>query len=208
MCFALSIFAALGISLFKDNMKEIIIFVIIIISCCIAALFINETSFVKINSMTGWDKYAGMGAQKEYLTTNALDNIDYFDKRNNDVIVLSDNKNVKIKMLNDAITLLEFKVSGLKDKENVKLELPRLYYLGYSITLTSNDNKVSNIDYKNGKNGFIEISVPQNGTIKISYVGTTLYRVAIIIRNVFIIAIILYTVYIKYKKVTLYKKNS
>lgn len=198
VCFAISIFAAYGLFLFKDKTRNIIIFGTIVCSCCLGALFINEASFSSVSSLDSWDKYAGMGAQKEYLTLNALDNLDYFDNRDNEVIVLSDS-DVEIEIISDDVPYLEFEVSNLSG-DSVYLELPRLYYLGYDITLTTEDEVIS-IDYENSDNGFIEINLNSNGVVKVEYVGTLIYRVAKIIRNLFIFALIIFLGYSGYNKI-------
>lgn len=200
ICFALSIIGASGILLFKDSYREIVIKIIMIVCCCFSALFINYTNFLKINTLTGWDKYAGMGAQKEYLTMNALNHINYFDKRDNNIKVVSKDNNIKVKKIKDKVPLLIFQVSKLKNQEKVTLEIPRLYYLGYKITLTTKNNKKIDLNYKNNKYGFIQITVPQNGSIEVKYTGTLLYQVFIWIRNIFIITVIILFIIKKQKK--------
>ena len=85
---------------------------------------------------------------------------------------------------------LKFTIAGLKEKERLELELPRLYYLGYEIILTSKE-KEQTIKYENNKNGFIKIIVPENGTVEIKYTGTAIYQIFSWVRNIAILIIIL-----------------
>lgn len=194
ICFALSIISASGILMFKEAHRRIMLKLIIVFCCCFVALFINYTNFFKISTLTEWDKYAGMGAQKEYLTMNALNHINYFDKRDNNIKIVSKDSLVKITKIEDSNPLLTFQVSKLKKSEKVILELPRLYYLGYKITLTTKDDKKINLEYKNNKYGFIQITIPENGYIEVDYSGTLLYRIFIWIRNIFIVIAVIFLI--------------
>lgn len=138
-----------------------------------------------------------MGFQKEYLTMNGLKNLDYIDKRDTDIKILSKDSNVKITNINNHIPYLSFDISKKEDKETLNLELPRLYYLGYKITLTTKNGEKINLNYKNNKYGFIKITVPENGHIEMKYTGTLLYQVFSWIRNITILIFIV--VVIKYK---------
>ena len=196
ICFVLSIIAAYSLKWItsKVTSTNIVIIVTISFSCLIAAVIINGAPFA---SNISWDKYAGMGFQKEYLTMNGLKNLDYIDKRDTDIKILSKDSNVKITNINNHIPYLSFDISQKKDKETLNLELPRLYYLGYKITLTTNNGEKINLNYKNNKYGFIKITVPENGHIEMKYTGTLLYQVFSWIRNIIILIFIV--VGIKYK---------
>lgn len=195
ICFVLSIIAAYSLNwmIRKINLTNIVMIVTISFSCLIAAIIINGAPYV---TNISWDKYAGMGFQKEYLTMNGLNHLNYIDKRDTDIKVLSENRNIKITNINNHIPYLSFNISKIKKGTTVVLELPRLYYLGYKITLTTENGKIINLNYKNDKYGFIKITVPENGQIEMKYTGTLLYQVFSWIRNIailiFIVAMIIY----------------
>ena len=198
VCFSLSIIAASGILLFKDSLRKNLIYIIIVISCCIVAVYINETKLVKINEIGNLESFNGMGAQKEYLTMKAYKNSNYLKTRDKNIKVLSKNKLVRVKIIEDSAPKLVFNISKIKEKDKVSLELPRLYYLGYKITLTTKDGREINLKYVNDKYGFIKITVPENGCIKVKYVGTVLYQFFIWTRAIVVIIII--TIFIIKKK--------
>ena len=179
-------------------MRKNLIYIIIVISCCIVAVYINETKLVKINEIGNLESFNGMGAQKEYLTMKAYKNSNYLKTRDKNIKVLSKNKLVRVKIIEDSAPKLVFNISKIKEKDKVSLELPRLYYLGYKITLTTKDGREINLKYVNDKYGFIKITVPENGCIKVKYVGTVLYQFFIWTRAIVVIIII--TIFIIKKK--------
>ena len=188
--FGLSILGAYGLSSFSNNIKSGITKFVIITSCLIVIPFINNTEFIPVNSM-GYDTYAGMGFQKEYLTMNAHKNIEYFKTRDDSIKILSDDEEVEINVLENNTPKLKFEVKDIND--TVTLELPRLYYLGYDITLTTEKEKIK-LDYTNDKYGFIKIKVPENGTVNVKYTGTTLYKITLIISILTIVTLIILSI--------------
>ena len=152
-----------------------------------AVLIINNAPYTKNVS---YDTIAGMGFQKEYLTKQALKNIEYIKNRQQGIKIISKNTKAKVKVIKDDVPYLKFTIAGLKEKERLELELPRLYYLGYEIILTSKE-KEQTIKYENNKNGFIKIIVPENGTVEIKYTGTAIYQIFSWVRNIAILIIIL-----------------
>lgn len=184
-CFALSILCSYGLNIVIQKYKKasnVINFILITSSCFLAILIVNNATYIE---KVVHDTYAGMGVQKEYLTTNALKNIDYLENRGEEIKILSDNNNIKIKVIKNKVPELKFKIFNIKKNENVELELPRLYYLGYDIQ-QQNNKKVEKINYKNSKNGFIKIKVKNNGIVTVNYKGTRLYRFFYNIRLIFI----------------------
>ena len=82
------------------------------------------------------------------------------------------------------------------ETEGAKIELPRLYYLGYDIKLNSKQ-----LSYKENKNGFIELYVKESGTITVKYAGTTGYKVALALFVGSVIIIIGYFVFTNKKRI-------
>ena len=199
ICFSLSIIAAYSLKwiLEKKLFTNIIIGITIVSSCIISAIIINEAPYV---SSVSWDKYAGMGYQKEYLTMNGLKNLDYLDKRDTKIRVLSGDSNVKITNLNNNLPNLSFNISKIKKNNEVTLELPRLYYLGYQIKLRQESGNIIKLDYENDKYGLIKIIVPTNGHIEIKYTGTLMYRIFSWIRNIMILIFIIMIIKYQYEE--------
>ena len=189
-CFTMSIIFSYGMSIlyqYKSNIIKIIPYVTMISSILCAVLIINNAPYTKNVS---YDTIAGMGFQKEYLTKQALKNIEYIKNRQQGIKIISKNTKAKVKVIKDDVPYLKFTIAGLKEKERLELELPRLYYLGYEIILTSKE-KEQTIKYENNKNGFIKIIVPENGTVEIKYTGTAIYQIFSWVRNIAILIIIL-----------------
>lgn len=127
--------------------------------------------------------YHGLGNQREYLTYKSQG---HYLGRKQTVINLKNSKKI-VDYKNN-----EFKINT--DKK-LKIELPKVYYLGYEL-IDDNNNKY---DLVESKNGFIETTISKSGTYKLIYKGTLLYRIFRGIRIIFIILLPLYLV-IKYKK--------
>ena len=118
---------------------------------------------ININNLEYW---YGEGGKREYTPVNTINNLDYYNSRNHDIIVIEGNSNIEL--INNDIPYLEFSVVG-----NVTVELPRLYYVGY--TLIDEDNNLINI-YENEK-GFIETKLT-DGTYRLNFTGTKYDKLA------------------------------
>ena len=84
--------------------------------------------------------------------------------------------------------------------EETKLELPYIYYLGYEVTLKTNDSETKLSTYET-ENGFIGITVPilEKGNIEVKYTGTFIMKLTTFISLIGIL-ILLEEIYTKYKK--------
>ena len=60
-----------------------------------------------------------------------------------------------------------------KSSENTSLELPYIYYLGYTIKING-----TQINYNESDKGFIQITVPtcDNSIVEVTYTGTKLEK--------------------------------
>lgn len=163
-------------------------------------LLIFSSSIFMINNFMKTDYYTtdilednlAMGHSNEYLPVKTNENIDYYYGRNEDIVIKSGDGVVNVN--NNKVPNLNFTVTESSDY--MILELPRLYYLGYSIT--SKDGKIKDC-YEND-NGFLEIIIDGNGDYALTYTGTTTYVVASKLRIVFIIISIGYLAYKLYNK--------
>lgn len=115
-----------------------------------------------------------IGNQKEYLPIKTKNNLDYFENRDQAIIIKDGNAKIKIKenitpYLNTEIELIT---------EKVKIELPRLYYLGYEIILKEVNGKKNKIKYYENQYGFIELEINKSGILEVDYKGTIANRIA------------------------------
>lgn len=172
-----SIIAPLSINKIKVNYNYFI-FLIILLSFFNTHCGYNET--VDLNNL---NYGLGMGWQKEYLSVNAFDNLDYLENRDN-LIKCSTECNIDDE---SNYPNIEFTVNG-----DSIIELPRLYYLGY--TLKNSDKEIINI-YENDK-GFIGANV-SSGSYTLKYTGTILDNIA---SRISLLTILLYIFYIIYRK--------
>lgn len=116
---------------------------------------------------------------RDYMPLKAIKNIPYLVNRNKitDIIrgeatITNENK----EKLKDRIEV--------KDVNNATLELPYLFYLGYTIKLNGN-----NIKAHESENGFICIDVNEDGIIEVEYTGTTLEKIGFIISGIGVLAL-------------------
>lgn len=183
IAFGLSFIGSYSILLFEKKERKIISFFLVTTVMVFGIFFINKNQQgIKVLDFNAIDSNYGMGWNEEYLPTSAFDDLEYFENRSNTVIVTEGNAKISNEV--NKTPYLEFDVNT---SEETTLELPRLYYLGYKITLTDSSG-TKKIKYFEDNNGFIEIGVNTTGKIKVRYVGTTLN---IIGRILFLIASII-----------------
>lgn len=131
-------------------------------------------------------------ATYEYLPSKAFNNKNYIANRNDEPIVQEGNA-----------TISDSKKQGLevsftiKDiKEDTKVELPFIYYLGYSANVNGEKLEVTESD-----NGFVQITLKQGqeGIVETKYMGTIVYYISFIISVIGVISFISYIMIIEYK---------
>lgn len=177
-----SVLAPLCISKFSDkNMLSIILIVFMVL---LSQPNLKQATYEVID-IDNLEYNFGLGYQKEYLPVNTANNLDYYDNRNHDIIIKEGEANIEI--INNDIPYLEFKVDN-----NVTVELPRLYYIGY--TLLDENNK--KINYYENSYGFIETKL-ESGTYKLDFTGTKYDELA---RIISIISILGFGVFVWRKK--------
>lgn len=195
--FFFSIIAGIGFATFmnKKRSKEIYVVIFLIAYMCISLIFANKTveiSFneeayltpVPVDSSTG-RVHAGC-ATFEYLPEKAFKNMQYIKQREDTVIVLQGN--AMISEMNKNNTNLSFKIEQVE--ENTKLELPYIFYLGYSAKLEKEDGTKVNLKIEESDNGFCMVDIKENGIVSVSYTGTTLMKISYIFIAIGIIGII------------------
>lgn len=179
---SISILAPLCISKFNDKKMLSIILIIFMVLLAQPNLKQASNEVIDISNIEQW---YGMGWQREYLPVSAVENSDYFDNRNHDIIIKEGNANVEI--INNDVPYLEFKVDN-----DLTVELPRIYYIGYTLLNENNDK----VDFYENEYGFIEAKL-ESGTYKLDFTGTKYDQIA---KFVSIISILGFGVFVWRKK--------
>lgn len=104
----------------------------------------------------------GMGNQEEYLPEKVIRNYEYYQNRNQEITTISGNAFIEI--IDNNLPNLKFEVKNAKD---LKIELPRLYYLGYQL---KKEQQI--ISLKESENGFLEAEIKENGIYDLEFKGT------------------------------------
>ena len=97
---------------------------------------------------------------------------------------------------------LKMKISLEKAKEGTKLELPYLFYPGYTVKLLEKSSAETIINTSESENGFLQITIPhdiENAEITVNYTGTTIEKTAYIGSGISVILFICYIIYFRKK---------
>ena len=185
VAFGFSLLAAEGLDVFCNLFKKKFIWApyLLIIFVVASNVYYNMQNLQIVNHLP-YRFNDGMGWSLEYLPMETLKKYEYFENRNPNKVISSD-KNVKIKVLNNDVPNIKFEINDIK--KNTTLELPRLYYLGYKIV----DEDGNNIEYFKNENGFVSIKISENGKYYVTYPGTEANQIANVVCGVAIIICIL-----------------
>ena len=141
---------------------------------------------VSVSDRTG-RVHAGC-ATFEYLPSKAFNNLDYIKHRENRVYVLSGNL-VEENEEKDG-TNLEFTVSNIEG--NTVIELPYIFYLGYTVEITNEVGQTLKMDTFESDNGFVAVNLPENvAKVNVKYEGTVLMKVSYVISFATVIGVLL-----------------
>lgn len=152
---------------------------------------------VRVTENTG-RVHAGC-ASFEYLPSKAFDNLDYIKIRKNKVYILNGNANIQNEQKSG--TNMTFEISNAQ--VGTVLELPYIYYSGYTVTLESNNTEKELKTYES-ENGFIEIHLEESieaGRIRVEYTGTNIMKISMVISILAFTGIVVYYVLNKQKSV-------
>jgi hypothetical protein len=129
----------------------------------------EETDFE--NQIKNASKIGPYSINREYLPIKSLENLKYIQDREDktyvvsgEAIILNENK----EKLHDVMDVTEVK--------DATLELPYIYYHGYTVAI--NGKKV---DVHESDKGFIEININEPGKIEVAYTGTITEKCGMII---------------------------
>ena len=194
----LALYIAFGVILISgialkqvENKKYFNIIIGILLVLTLAGTYIYtdhlEESQIDINNI---NNEKCMGNQAEYLPEKAIKNKDYFDNRSNDIIIQSGSAEINI--ISDNVPDLTFEANI---SEKTTIELPRLYYMGYTLKL--NDKT---IELTESENGFLQATIDKSGTYVLTYSKTTIMKIANILSLGTFIIIIISIIALKIKK--------
>ena len=152
---------------------------------------ITDVEEVAISNVTGQNKewLPGMG-RLEYLPTRAYQNSFYIATRKPGIIALEGNCDTQ-----EIVKLGTFMTAKIvTEDESVKLELPYLYYPGYTVRF---DGII--LETFETENGFLGCQIDHNeeGNMEIKYTGTKLMNVSKVIS---ILAFMSYLIYVWKKR--------
>ena len=137
------------------------------------SLFLEEEIIDTKNEVSRYSSFL------EYWPQNAIKNIDYIDKRDQNVLITMGNANVDNVIKENGI--LDFDIDNVN--EGTTLELPYLYYKGYVVTYSGKDGNSRLLDtYENNK-GLVEVKLDNNisGHINVKYEMTNLHKICLCI---------------------------
>ena len=128
----------------------------------------------------------------EYLPSKAFENLDYIKTRNDEAYILSGNATIYNEEKNG--TNMSFDI--LDVSENTVIELPYIYYLGYTVEIVDNNGNIEKLDTFESENGFVAINIKDGieGEVVIKYTGSLLMQISYIISIVTFMGIIVYLV--------------
>lgn len=181
----LSVILICGIYLKQfENKKSFDIMCIIFIGLVLFSTFyyIGHLDKNDIN-LDDIDYSKGLGNQAEYLPEKTLKDKEYLNNRENGIIIKSGAGNIEI--ISDNIPNLTFEA---KLDEEMIVELPRIYYLGYNLELNGEKVKLEEND-----NGFLTAKIYKSGRYVLEYNKTFVMRFSTILSMItFLILIVVY----------------
>jgi len=196
--FGLCILAGTGLLYFKSiKLKQIIICIICIVGILDYVIIMNHRDYKTAYEYTSQEiskKYFGtLGWQKEYLPISTVNNFKYLKIRSQEVEIIDGQVN-ELTIIENKTPTLKFKVE-LNEKQNVKLEIPRIFYFGYTIKIITDNREEQQIKYYENKNGFIEFELDKSGVVEVEYTGDIVNYIA---RGISIFSVIIFVVILLY----------
>ena len=186
--FLMAVIAGNIIKLINPNYRKLSLIVIVIATILFdTGIILNNHDYV--SHIDNYDR--SLGNDSEYLPSNIKNNLFYYRIRDQLIHTLAGVGNAKITE-NDVPNLL---AEVNLESDSLTLELPRIYYLGYKITLKDEHNKIHKITYTEDKYGFIQITIKNNGILKVTYTGTLISN---IFRIISLITIVSFPILLRY----------
>lgn len=158
---------------------------------------------IRVTNRTG-RVHAGC-ATFEYLPSKAFEHLEYIKLRENKVYTLTGEAQIQDEYKNG--TNMSFQLNQVQS--GTILELPYIYYLGYTVTLENETGKTTLETYESD-NGFIAIRFngTEKGKIKVIYTGTNVMKGGMVVSILSLSGIILYTYVCKRNKMNIDKSEN
>ena len=167
--------------------------ILTVLGTCIYIDHLEESQI----DITNINNEKSMGNEKEYLPEKAIKNLEYFENRNKDIVII--NGTGEITKNSDDVPDLTFEVNT---SENMTIELPRIYYKGYRLEINGQKVELTESD-----NGFLQATIQESGTYILTYEKTMVMKIANIINVITGIVCIILLVK-KKRKVYLLEKTT
>ena len=134
----------------------------------------------------------------EYLPSKAFENLDYLKHREDKVYVIEGDATISNEEKNG--TNMTFEIESIED--NVKLELPYIYYLGYTVEITNDNGETKELETYESGNGFVafDVSAADVGTVTVKYTGTVLMKISYAISAITFVGIVVWLVWSRVRK--------
>ena len=189
----------------KKWLKTILYIVIVIIITIFTAMELNQYPVDNTSQDASYEERNKENPQIHYFSINrdnmpekALrEQLGYLQTRGDNTIIVSGNTNI----VNENKEALHMEIEIENAERDTQLEIPYLFYPGYTITLEY-DGKVVELDYFESEYGFIQISLPDDigtGKITVDYTATILEKTAYAISGISIIVFIVYVIWFRKK---------
>lgn len=137
---------------------------------------------------------------RDYMPLNALvKQRNYLTTRGDKTLVLSGSAKIE----DEEKDALHIDMTIRNAEKDTRLELPYLFYPGYTVIMEENGKKI-NLQTTESENGFVQIVIPEyveEAKIVVDYTATTLEKVAYIISGISIVCFIAYVAYINRYKI-------
>lgn len=183
----------------KENIK-IILAVIFIILSVTDSIFIMSRFYTKDNSndekyednILKNKKISCMQINRDYMPIKSINNLSYVLTREDKTYILEGEAEIIKEEKNELQDLIEIK----NVKEKTILEFPYYYYVGYEITINTNE-KTLKVRPNESKNGYISCVINEsmeNANIKVEYVGTIIEKASYIVSAISFIIFIVYII--------------
>lgn len=181
----LSIVASISFCSTIKNVRLIDVLYIVIITVLLTAIFkdrldyseekVENPSIGIVHENSRYGTNAG-AAKFEYLPKKAYDNLEYIAQRQDLIYVLSGSANIEDEEKN----VKTLKATIKCNSDNLVLELPYIYYLGYSAYVDG-----EKVDIYESENGFLMLSLNTENkdtiNLEVKYTGTVLDNLSKII---------------------------
>jgi len=138
---------------------------------------------------------SAMGYQLEYLPIQTNEITDrkylyysYLEKREKGILIDDENTEIDIEIIKEEFSNLKFKIDNIEEKTSI--ELPRVYYLGYTLK----DEKGKKIKLYNNERGFLGADITKSGKYKLYHDNTIPEKIANIIGILTFVFCIFYVV--------------